>query len=161
MIDVRVGLGQDTHAFASERTKPLILGGVVIPGGPALAADSDGDLILHALVRAADTLLGSEYLGADAERLRAEGVTDSRAYLAPAPAHLAREGLRITQVAIALEGARPRLREHFAAIRASVAAIVSVPVARVGISAETGDGLTDCGRGAGLRAQVLLTVVGA
>ena len=161
MIDVRVGLGQDTHAFAQGGDRPLILAGVVIPGGPPLAADSDGDLVLHALTRALDTILGSEHLGAAAERKSSAGVVDSRAYLAPALAQLAAERFEITQVAIMLEAHWPRLREHFRAMRDSLAEILSVSASRVGIAAETGDRLSDCARGQGIRALVLVTVVRA
>ena len=45
---VRVGIGQDSHRFGDEATgKPLVLGGVRIPGCPGLEANSDGDVVLR------------------------------------------------------------------------------------------------------------------
>lgn len=155
MIEVRVGLGQDTHAFADAGDQPLLLGGLAIPGGPPLMADSDGDVVLHAVTRAIDTLLGTDHLGAGAETLHAAGIVDSRAYLQPALAGLAAAGFRITHLAVAIEAQRPRLRPHFPAMRASLAELLGVSLDRVGVAAETGDSLG----GRGIRVLALLTVV--
>lgn len=55
---MRVGLGFDAHAFDDAR--PLVLGGVTIPGSPGLSGHSDADVIAHAV---ADALLGAAGLG--------------------------------------------------------------------------------------------------
>ena len=54
----RVGFGHDSHPFGPG--SPLRLGGVSIPGAPALAGHSDGDVVLHAV---ADALLGAAGTG--------------------------------------------------------------------------------------------------
>ena len=54
----RVGFGHDSHPFGPG--SPLRLGGVSIPGAPALAGHSDGDVVLHAV---ADALLGAAGMG--------------------------------------------------------------------------------------------------
>jgi 2-C-methyl-D-erythritol 2,4-cyclodiphosphate synthase len=51
---MRVGIGYDSHRFDSGR--PLILGGVEIPGAPGLSGHSDGDAVAHAVI---DALLGA------------------------------------------------------------------------------------------------------
>ena len=55
---MRVGVGYDSHRF--DDTRPLILGGIEIPGEPGLAGHSDGDAICHAVT---DALLGAAGLG--------------------------------------------------------------------------------------------------
>ena len=51
---MRVGIGYDSHAFTRDR--PLVLGGLGIPGEPGLEGHSDGDAVAHALT---DALLGA------------------------------------------------------------------------------------------------------
>ena len=55
---MRVGLGYDSHRFDSSR--PLILGGVEIPGSPGLSGHSDGDAVAHAVI---DAILGAVSAG--------------------------------------------------------------------------------------------------
>ena len=55
---MRTGIGIDSHRF--EDGRPLILGGVEIPGERGLAGHSDADVLTHAIV---DALLGAAGLG--------------------------------------------------------------------------------------------------
>jgi 2-C-methyl-D-erythritol 2,4-cyclodiphosphate synthase len=57
---MRVGQGIDVHAFSDDATRPLILGGVVVPDSPGLAGHSDADVVTHALI---DAMLGAAGLG--------------------------------------------------------------------------------------------------
>ena len=58
-MNVRTGLGQDSHRFIDpESSKPCILGGVVFEGVPGLSANSDGDVIFHAICNAITSLTG-------------------------------------------------------------------------------------------------------
>ena len=57
---MRVGQGIDVHAFRDDATRPLILGGVVVPDSPGLAGHSDADVVTHALI---DAMLGAAGLG--------------------------------------------------------------------------------------------------
>ena len=56
---MRIGYGYDSHVFNGEE-KPLVLGGVVIPGERGLKAHSDGDVLIHAVI---DALFGAAALG--------------------------------------------------------------------------------------------------
>jgi 2-C-methyl-D-erythritol 2,4-cyclodiphosphate synthase len=54
---MRVGLGIDVHAFASDDDpRTLVLGGVVFEGGRGLRGHSDADVVAHACC---DALLGA------------------------------------------------------------------------------------------------------
>ena len=56
---MRIGHGFDAHRFADDGER-IIIGGVEIAHERALAAHSDGDVLLHALC---DALLGAAALG--------------------------------------------------------------------------------------------------
>ncbi len=61
-------------------------------------------------------------------------------------------------VDVTIVAARPRLGAHREAIRASLAALLGIPVACVSVKASSGNGLTDFGRGDGVAATVVLLV---
>ncbi|MCV4601356.1 2-C-methyl-D-erythritol 2,4-cyclodiphosphate synthase, partial [Escherichia coli] len=54
IIDVRTGLGWDSHRLVAGR--PLILGGVTIESDLGLDGHSDADVLTHAVI---DALLGA------------------------------------------------------------------------------------------------------
>lgn len=159
----RTGLGQDHHRYLQAQAEParagLQLGGVQIDCALSFAANSDGDVILHALTNALSSLSGEPFLGPPADALCQQGITDSRVYLQAAYQTLMsqRPGGEITQVALAVEGRQPRLYEHLQPIRHSVAQLLNLAVESVGITATTGEGLTGMGRGEGLGVLALVT----
>ena len=52
-MKVKTGLGLDSHRFVEgDFDQPLILGGLVFDDAPAMAGNSDADVILHALTDA-------------------------------------------------------------------------------------------------------------
>ena len=55
---VRIGFGYDSHGFDASR--PLRLGGVLVPDVPGLSGHSDGDAVCHAVI---DAVLGAAGLG--------------------------------------------------------------------------------------------------
>ena len=60
---MKAAIGQDSHRFEESLGKPLILGGVVFPGEPGLLANSDGDVVLHAINNAVSGITGLNILG--------------------------------------------------------------------------------------------------
>jgi 2-C-methyl-D-erythritol 2,4-cyclodiphosphate synthase len=159
-MDIRTGLGQDSHRFeASPSGKPLLIGGVPFEGAPALEGNSDADVLLHALVNAISGVTAVVVLGPRTDELCRAGVTDSAEYVKEALKHLA--GLRITHVSCSLECARPKIGPKIGAMRESVAAILGISPVNVAITAHTGEGLTPWGKGEGIAATVLVTALGA
>ncbi|MPZ88787.1 MAG: 2-C-methyl-D-erythritol 2,4-cyclodiphosphate synthase [Nitriliruptorales bacterium] len=159
-VPFRVGQGLDVHAFSDDPDRPLVLGGVVVPGGPGLAGHSDADVVLHAIV---DALLGAAGLGDIGSRFgsaRPEYArADSSVFVREALRLLAAGGWSIGNVDCSLVAARPRLAQHREAMLVRVAGLLGVEPAQASVKATTTDGLGWTGRGEGIAclAVVLLS----
>ncbi len=136
-----VGHGLDSHRLIAGRR--LVLGGVVIDAPRGADAHSDGDVLLHAL---ADALLATAGLGdigqhfPDTDDLWLD--FDSTEMLASVRAMLRAAGVAtVVNVAGVVVLDEPKLAPQRAAITRSVAAIVELPVQRVGITFKTSEGL--------------------
>lgn len=156
----KVGIGQDSHRFLpSDSSKPCVIAGLIFEEEPGFAADSDGDVVFHALCNAITSICGVPILGGLAIDLcHKNGITDSQVYVEKALASMGPR-LRIEHVAFSLEGKRPRLQSRNGEMREKIAAVLRIGVDQVGITATTGDGLTDFGCGEGLQCFCVLTVV--
>lgn len=156
---VRTGIGQDSHRFLNEdTTKPCIIGGLIFEDVPGFKANSDGDVILHAITNAISSVTGVIILGTRADEiLEKEGITDSRVYLQEALKTLGKQ--KISHVAITLEGLRPKFLERIPELRQSIAHEMGLDLSQIGITATTGEGLTDFGCGDGLQCFCILTTI--
>lgn len=155
----RVGIGQDSHRFLpSDSSKVCVIGGVIFDDVPGLAADSDGDVVLHAICNAITSLTGVPILGKIAIDLcHKDGITDSRVYLEKALETLGSQ--KVVHVALTIEGKRPKFQPRIDAMRAKVAEIMSLDMTQIGMTATSGDGLTDFGCGDGLQCFCIVTTI--
>ncbi len=150
---MRIGHGYDAHPLASGR--PCVLGGVRVPSDAGPIGHSDGDVVLHAL---ADALLGAAAAG----DLGTVFGTERPEWKGAAGEALVRHVRELTDhpevvnVDVSILAAKPRVAEHREAMRASVAALLGIPLGRVSVKASSGNGLTDFGRGEGVAATVVL-----
>ncbi len=142
-------LGEDSHRFSSEGQ--LTLGGLSIPNLPKLEANSDGDVILHAIGRALAQATGQNFSEL-ADPLMLGGDTDSRDYLAPLL-----EKITVRSVSISLECARPKIDPLIPALHSSLSTILKTE--HISISAHTGEELSPFGRGEGIRCTAVLQVL--
>ena len=154
----RVGIGQDSHRFLTEYTKKqCIVGGLLFEGVPGFDADSDGDVVFHAICNAISSVTHVPILGGIAVELcQNQGITDSRIFLERALATL--NDLQIDHIALSLEGKRPRFQEHSERLRQSVAQAVGIEKEAVGITFTSGDELTSFGLGKGVMCICCLTL---
>jgi len=159
MTIIRTGIGQDSHRFLPpDSTKPCIIGGLIFDDAPGFNSNSDGDVVFHALCNAITSLSGEPILGAIAEDLALkEGITDSEVFLNEAVKTLGMQ--RITHVAITIEGKKPRFKERLMEMRENVARVFSITPPQVGITAVSGEGLTDFACGDGVQAFTIVTTV--
>jgi 2-C-methyl-D-erythritol 2,4-cyclodiphosphate synthase len=157
-VKVKTGLGLDSHRFVEgDSDKPFVLGGLVFDDAPALSGNSDADVILHAVADAISGVTGVTVIGAVADKMCREGITDSKAYLKVALENLG--DWELTHLSIALECKRPKIDPKVPALRESIAGLLGLEVADVCITATTGEALNDVGRGLGIHCTAIVTAV--
>jgi 2-C-methyl-D-erythritol 2,4-cyclodiphosphate synthase len=154
---LRIGVGYDMHAFVEGR--PLVLGGVIIPGDMGLAGHSDADVLVHALM---DALLGAMREG-DIGKLFPDDDpafkdVSSLSLLGQVAVRMRERGWRLLDADTVLIMQQPKIAPYREEMRAAMAAVLEVPIDAVGVKATTTEGLGAIGRleGAGAQAVVLL-----
>ncbi len=153
----RSGIGYDSHRFADDR--PLVLGGVEIPGARGLAGHSDADVLTHALI---DALLGAAGLGDIGqhfpdtdERYRD---ADSLELLSEVCSFLEEHGWNILHLDASVICDAPKLGPHRDEMRSRLAATAGLNALEVNVKFTTNEGLGFIGRGEGMAALAIATV---
>ena len=150
-------IGQDSHRFGEPSGDTVIrLGGTDIPFDRPIEANSDGDVVYHAVTNAISGFTGVNILGGEADKICLEqGIKDSSVYLEKALEYL-KDG-KIIHCSLTIECLRPKLKAHIPAMKESVGKILGIPSSSVGITATTGEGLTGFERGEGIQVFCILT----
>lgn len=151
-LEPRTGSGFDVHKFTPG--DHVMLGGVRIPHTQGVAAHSDGDVVLHALTDAVLGALGDGDIGqhfppSDAKWKGAA----SHIFLEDAVRRVSERGGRIANADVTVLCETPKIGPHREAIKASIAGILCLDPARVGIKATTTEGLGFTGRREGIAAM--------
>lgn len=156
-MTTRTGIGKAARRFLSpESTKLCIIGGVIFDDVSGFNANSDGDVVFHSLCDAITSLTHVPILGGIAKDLcLKDGITDSEVYLQEAVKALAKQ--RIVHAAIAIEGKKPLISDKIFMMRENLARILNVTISQIGITATSGEGLTDVGLGEGVQAISIVT----
>ena len=153
----RVGIGYDSHRFASGR--PLILGGVLIPSEVGLAGHSDADVICHAIT---DAILGAAALGDIGEMFpdtdAANKDRDSIGMLEATVRRVSSAGYRVGQVDVSVVAESPRLAPYREQIRARLAAALGIDSFSVSVKGKTNEGMGWIGRKEGLACIAVATL---
>jgi 2-C-methyl-D-erythritol 4-phosphate cytidylyltransferase/2-C-methyl-D-erythritol 2,4-cyclodiphosphate synthase len=157
ITDIRNGTGFDVHRFKDG--SEVWLCGVPVPHTHALEGHSDSDVGLHALTDAllgaiADGDIGQHFPPSDPQWKGAR----SEVFLADAARRVAAAGYEIGNVDVTLICEAPRVGPHREAMRAEVARILGIDIARVGVKATTTEGLGFAGRREGIAAMASATV---
>lgn len=157
MTEIRSGLGFDLHPLVADR--PLVLGGITIPGPRGLEGHSDADVLTHAVCEA---LLGALSLG-DLGRLFPD--TDPR-YARISSLELLRGVIEV----VAATGGRPlnvdatvicqvpRLADFLDQMAARLAETMKIAPGRVSVKAKSPEGLGLLGREEGIAAMAVVAV---
>ncbi|MBS3100800.1 2-C-methyl-D-erythritol 4-phosphate cytidylyltransferase [Candidatus Woesearchaeota archaeon] len=154
----RIGFGQDNHRFSNNKNKKLILGGYILPDEKGLEADSDGDVILHALFNAISTAIGERSLGYYSDEMCRKGIADSKEYLKVILNKLKQKNLELNNVSIMIEASKPKLEPHTNKIKDSLSKILKLEKERIGIAYTSGEKLTAFGRGEGIQGFAAITL---
>lgn len=152
-------IGQDSHRFDFDnQEKTLMLGGVAFAGEPPLKGNSDADVVLHAITNAISGVSGVNILGKISDDMCLnQGITDSRAYLQEALKYLNQH--RLIHVSVSLECKRPKITPKIPEMKQSIAKLLGLKIENIGITATSGEGLTDFGRGEGIQALVIVSAM--
>lgn len=153
---MKVAIGQDSHRFDFENTnKKLILGGVLFEGYAGLNGNSDADVVLHAITNAVSGITCKNIIGKVADDMCKSGITDSEEYLKEALKYLDDS---IEHLSISIECKTPKITPMIEKMRENIAGILNIRPNQIGITATTGEGLTEFGKGEGISVFCVLTV---
>ena len=158
--ELRVGFGTDAHAFSSDSSRALWLGGINWPGEIGVDGHSDGDVAAHAIcdaLFAATQLgdLGSNFGTSDPKYKDASGATLLRETLT----RITEAGYAIVNVSVQIVTNRPKI----GARRSEMIEALSKNLngATVSVTATSTDGLGFTGEGKGIAAVATALVARA
>lgn len=145
---MRVGIGFDVHRYDDSR--PLILGGVTVHGGPGLAGHSDADVLSHAV---ADAVLGAAALGDIGEHFpdgdpQWENVSSIH-LLENVQELIGARNLRVVSIDATLMMEGPKIAPYRDLMRTMISAALAADSDFVSVKATTMEGLGAVGRGEG------------
>ena len=156
---MRIGFGYDSHRFLdgdAAAAKPLVLGGVVFKGERALAAHSDGDVVIHAVI---DALLGAATLGdigshfPDSDEKWRDA--DSATMLEMTVKEVSSAGYAIGNVDVTVICERPKISPLREEIRSRLASLLGISVAQISVKGKTNEKMDDVGAGLGIEAHAV------
>lgn len=130
------GIGEDSHNF-SETEKGLKLGGLLLKKEARTIANSDGDVILHAITNAIQSALGEKSLGNFADKMCRKNIKDSKKYLTHVLKNMRTKGLGIKEIRLSIETNRPKIDPISARIKTSLKKLTGC--IKIGITASTGN----------------------
>jgi 2-C-methyl-D-erythritol 4-phosphate cytidylyltransferase/2-C-methyl-D-erythritol 2,4-cyclodiphosphate synthase len=157
-LSPRVGTGFDVHAF--EAGRPLVLCGIAVPHDRGLAGHSDADVGIHALCDAIYGALAEGDIGRHFPPSEAGWKdADSAQFLRHAAGRIAARGGRLANADVTLICERPKITPHAPAMIARLAELLGVPADRISVKATTTERLGFTGRGEGIAAQAVATVL--
>jgi 2-C-methyl-D-erythritol 4-phosphate cytidylyltransferase / 2-C-methyl-D-erythritol 2,4-cyclodiphosphate synthase len=154
----RVGTGFDVHVL--EAGRKLVLCGVPIEHDKGLAGHSDADVGIHALCDAiygalAEGDIGQHFPPSESAWKDA----DSARFLRHAAGRVAARRGVLANADVTLICERPKIAPYAAAMTARLATILGVDPARISVKATTTEKLGFTGRGEGIAAQAVATIL--
>ena len=156
-MSLRIGMGVDAHRRVSGR--PLILGGVRIEAEFGLEADSDGDVLAHAVM---DALLGAAYMGDKGVIFPSSDsqFRDIRSLvlLERVCSMLESRGCKIQNIDACMICETPKLAPHIPEMKRELAKCMRISESMISIKATTMERLGFTGRGEGIAAQAVALV---
>ena len=155
---MRVGTGYDVHRLA--KGEELWLGGVKIDHPRGLAGHSDADVAIHALVDALLGAIGAGDIGSHFPPSNPawRGASSDR-FLLHAVKLAGEAGYRIGNVDLTIICEAPKIAPHREAIRVRLAELLGTDIAAVSVKATTTERLGFTGRGEGIAAQAVATLM--
>lgn len=155
---IRIGHGFDVHALVVGRK--CVIGGVEIAHEKGLDGHSDADVLLHAIC---DALLGAAALGDIGKHFppsdNAYKNADSRDLLRRVIDLLKAKNYVVNNIDTTVICEAPKLSPHTAQMCANIAADCNIDVSQVNVKATTTEKLGFTGRGEGIAAEAVCTII--
>ncbi|MCQ2372864.1 MAG: 2-C-methyl-D-erythritol 2,4-cyclodiphosphate synthase [Phascolarctobacterium sp.] len=157
-MDFRIGSGFDVHKLVEGRK--CIICGVEIPYEKGLLGHSDADVALHAMM---DALLGAAAMGDIGKHFpdtdaRFAGA-DSMKLTEHVVELLAKDGWKVNNVDVTIIAQAPKMAPHIQTMRTNVAKVLQVEIDRVNVKATTTEKLGFTGRGEGIAAEAVASII--
>lgn len=157
-MDIRTGTGFDVHRFGPG--DHVTLCGVAVPHDRGLQGHSDADVGMHAVTDAiygalAQGDIGRHFPPSDPQWKGA----DSAVFLRHAVEMATNAGYRISNIDCTLICEFPKIGPHAAVMQSRMAEIMGMTPDRVSVKATTSEKLGFTGRGEGIAAQAVATLV--
>jgi 2-C-methyl-D-erythritol 2,4-cyclodiphosphate synthase len=155
---MRIGFGYDSHRLVEGRK--LILGGIEIPGTKGLLGHSDADVLVHAIC---DAILGA-VAAADIGRHfpdtdQAYKDIDSLKLLGHVQTISDEKGFLINNIDSTVVLEKPKIADYLHGMTVKIADTLCIAEDRVNIKAKTNEGMGLIGRGEGVIAFAIVTVM--
>ena len=157
-MTMRVGIGYDVHCLVENRK--LIIGGVEIPYKKGLFGHSDADVLLHAIM---DALFGAAGLGdigkhfPDTENAFA-GIS-SLILLEKTKKLLDKSNLKVNNIDATIIAEAPKMANYLQEMCLNIATYLALSVEQVNVKATTTEKLGFVGRGDGIAAEAICSLV--
>lgn len=154
-VKMRIGHGYDVHRF--EAGSKVVLGGVHIPFSQALAAHSDGDVLIHALCDALLGAIGEGDIGRHFPDTDPDNASiDSRILLRRVMALVTQAGFELANMDATIIAQAPKMATYINAMCTNLAQDLRADVAQVNVKATTTEGLGFTGRKEGIAAHAVV-----
>ena len=121
----------------------------------SVIGNSDADVVLHAITNAISGITCKNILGKVSDDMCKRGITDSEEYLKEALKYLDNQ---IVHLSISIECKTPKISPKVEEMRKNIARILGIDENCVGITATSGEGLTEFGKGNGISVFACITV---
>jgi 2-C-methyl-D-erythritol 2,4-cyclodiphosphate synthase len=155
---VRTGIGIDAHPLVAGRR--LVLGGVEIPFDKGLNGWSDGDALTHAII---DAMLGAAALGDIGQHFPPGDVrykdVSSISLLKQVNTLLAGKGWQVGNIDVTVVASAPKLSGVIEPMRQKIGEGLNIDIDCISIKASSGNGLGFAGRGEGIAAHAVATII--
>lgn len=154
----RIGVGFDAHRLVKGR--PLTIGGVKIPHDLGLSGHSDADVLIHAII---DGILGALAMGDIGTHFPDNDPTykdiDSMVMLEKVMGWVKREGYVVNNLDNTIVAERPKLAPHIPGMKERLSNALEILPSQINIKATTTEGMGFCGRGEGISALSIVSLV--
>ena len=152
---MRIGFASDIHRLIVGRK--LILSGVNIPSSFGALAQSDGDVVYHALM---DAILGALALGDIGKHFPDNDDKykdiDSSLLVEQVVKMMKDHGYLINNVDVSITLEKPKIKDYILKMRGNLATLLETEIENVSVKAGTNEGLDAFGRCEAVKAEVIV-----